>query len=122
MVTVLGNKVNAPLRHCQSPVICFIMSDGTAGFCLAEFNTAVRARCSIVALIGNDYRWNVEVQIQIDNYGADRVYGCDLDATANYAADDLDAVLTLALNKLGVSCLNILIDSYAAPKFIPMKL
>ena len=69
MVTALGSKVNAPLRHCQSPVICFIMSDGTAGFYLAEFNTAIRAACSIVALIGNDYRWNVEVQTQIDNYG-----------------------------------------------------
>ena len=85
MVTALGNKVNAPLRHCQSPVICFIVGRGTVGFYLAEFNTAVRAGCSIVALIGNDYRWNAEVQIQIDNYGADRVYGCDLDATANYA-------------------------------------
>ena len=28
----------------------------------------------------------------------------------------------VALKKPGVSCLNILIDSYAAPKFIPMKL
>jgi acetolactate synthase-1/2/3 large subunit len=117
--------------------IFLTMGDGTAGFYLAEFNTAVRAGCSIVALIGNDYRWNAEVQIQIDNYGADRVYGCDLDATANYAdaaaglgadattidaADDLDAALALALKKPGVSCLNILIDSYTAPKFIPMKL
>ena len=117
--------------------IFLTMGDGTAGFYLAEFNTAVRAGCSIVALIGNDYRWNAEVQIQIDNYGADRVYGCDLDATANYAdaaaglgadagtidaADDLDAALAAALKNPGVSCLNILIDSYAAPKFIPMKL
>ena len=117
--------------------IFLTMGDGTAGFYLAEFNTAVRAGCSIVALIGNDYRWNAEVQIQIDNYGADRVYGCDLDATANYAdaaaglgadaatidaAGDLDAALAVALKKPGVSCLNILIDSYAAPKFIPMKL
>ena len=38
------------------------------------------------------------------------------------AADDLDAALAAALKKPGVSCLNILIDSYAAPKFIPMKL
>lgn len=117
--------------------IFLTMGDGTAGFYLAEFNTAVRAGCSIVALIGNDYSWNAEVQIQIDNYGADRVYGCDLDATANYAdaaaglgvdattidvADDLDAALAVVLKKPGVSCLNILIDSYAAPKFIPMKL
>ena len=113
------------------------MGDGTAGFHLAEFNTAVRNRCSIVALIGNDYRWNAEVQIQIDSFGADRVYGCDLDATANYAdaaaglgvyagtiqaEHDLDAALTKALAQDRPACLNILIDSYAAPKFVPLKL
>ena len=77
------------------------------------------------------------MQIQIDSFGSDRVYGCELDATANYAdvaaglgadaatidaAGDLDAALAVALKKPGVNCLNILIDSYAAPKFIPMKL
>ena len=113
------------------------MGDGTAGFYLAEFNTAVRNDCSIVALIGNDYRWNAEVQLQIDSFGADRVYGCELDATANYADaaaglgvyavtvgadDDLDAVLATAMTQDGPTCLNILIDSYAAPKFVPLKL
>ena len=122
---------------CPEATIFLTIGDGTAGFYLAEFNTAVRAGCSIITLIGNDYRWNAEEQIQIDTYGADRVYGCDLDATANYADataglgayaatitadDDLDAALALALTKEGPSCLNILIDSYPAPKFIPMKL
>jgi len=122
---------------CPDATIFLTMGDGTAGFYLAEFNTAVRNGCSIVALIGNDYRWNAEVQIQIDNYGADRVYGCDLDATANYAnaaaglgvyaatiqaEDDLDAALTKALAQDRPACLNILIDSYAAPKFVPLKL
>jgi len=117
--------------------IFLTMGDGTAGFYLAEFNTAVRAACSIVALIGNDYRWNAEVQIQIESFGADRVYGCELDATANYADaaaglgvdaatigpdDDLDAALKQAALRPGPSCLNILIESHAAPKFIPLKL
>ena len=122
---------------CPDATIFLTMGDGTAGFYLAEFNTAVRNGCSIVTLIGNDYRWNAEVQIQIDSFGADRVYGCDLDATANYADaaaglgvhaatvgadDDLDAALTKALAQDGPACLNILIDSYAAPKFVPLKL
>jgi acetolactate synthase-1/2/3 large subunit len=90
-----------------------------------------------VALIGNDYCWSAEVQIQIDTYGADRVYGCDLDSTVNYAdaaaglgahvatvepGDDLDLVLKTAMAQDGPACLNILIDSYAAPKFVPLKL
>ena len=76
-------------------------------------------------------------QIQIDSFGADRVYGCDLDATANYADataglgvhaatvgadDDLDAALATAIKQDGPACLNILIDSYAAPKFVPLKI
>jgi len=122
---------------CPDATIFLTMGDGTAGFYLAEFNTAVRNGCSIVALIGNDYRWNAEVQIQIDTYGADRVYGCELDSTANYAdaaaglgvhaatvepGDDLDLALKMAMVQDGPACLNILIDSYAAPKFVPLKL
>ena len=122
---------------CPDATIFLTMGDGTAGFYLAEFNTAVRNGCSIVTLIGNDYRWNAEVQIQIDSFGADRVYGCDLDATANYAdaaaglgvyattidvEHDLDVALATAMAQKGPTCLNILIDSYAAPKFVPLKL
>ena len=122
---------------CPDATIFLTMGDGTAGFYLAEFNTAVRNGCSIVALIGNDYCWNAEVQIQIDSFGSDRVYGCELDATANYAEavaglgvyaatiradDDLDAALTTAIEQDGPACLNILIDSYAAPKFVPLKI
>ena len=122
---------------CPDATIFLTMGDGTAGFYLAEFNTAVRNGCSIVTLIGNDYRWNAEVQIQIDSFGADRVYGCDLDATANYAdaaaglgvyattigvEHDLDVALETAMAQKGPTCLNILIDSYAAPKFVPLKL
>ena len=122
---------------CPDATIFLTMGDGTAGFYLAEFNTAVRAGCSIVALIGNDFKWNAEVQIQIDCFGSDRVYACELDESANYAAtteglgvnsttinpgDNLDSALEQTLTHDGISCLNILIDSYPAPKFIPMKL
>ena len=54
------------------------MGDGTAGFHLAEFETAARYGVSIVAIIGNDARWNAEYQIQLRDYGADRLIGCDL--------------------------------------------
>jgi len=117
--------------------IFLVMGDGTAGFYLGEMHTAVRTGANITAIIGNDYRWNAEVQIQIDTYGPDRVYGCELDEKADYAAaasglgafgktvgpdDDLDAALTSASAYHGPALLNVLIDGQAAPKFVPMKL
>jgi acetolactate synthase-1/2/3 large subunit len=122
---------------CPEATVFLVMGDGTAGFYFAELNNAVRAGCNIVALIGNDLRWNAEVQIQIDTYGLDRVYGCDLDASADYAAaasglglfgrtvcadDDLDKALADACAHDGPALLNVLIDGVAAPKFMPMKL
>ena len=123
---------------CPDAPVFLVMGDGTTGFYLAEINTAVRAGCNnIVTIIGNDYRWNAEVQIQIDTYGADRVYGCDLDETANYADaaiglgahgqtigpdDDIEQAITAACSHDGPAVLNVLIDGVAAPKFMPMKL
>ena len=122
---------------CPDATIFLVMGDGTAGFYFAEINTAVRAKCNIVGIIGNDFRWNAEVQIQIDNYGPDRVYGCDLDASANYATaaqglgaygatvaeeDDFNVALNAAIAHPGPAILNVLIDSQASPKFMPMKL
>jgi len=117
--------------------IFLVMGDGTAGFYLGEMHTAVRTGANITAIIGNDYRWNAEVQIQIDTFGPDRVYGCELDEKADYAAaasglgafgktvgpdDDLDAALASASAYHGPALLNVLIDGQAAPKFVPMKL
>ncbi|MDC0966297.1 thiamine pyrophosphate-binding protein [Alphaproteobacteria bacterium] len=122
---------------CPDAEIFLVMGDGTAGFYLGEIHTAVRTNANITAIIGNDYRWNAEVQIQIDTYGPDRVYGCDLDEKADYAAaaiglgaqgqnvgpdDDLDAALRSASATQGPTVLNVLIDGQAAPKFIPIKL
>ena len=61
----------------HAPVVA-IMGDGTIGFHIAEYDTAVRYRLPFVAVIGNDARWNAEYQIQLRDYGADRLLGCDL--------------------------------------------
>lgn len=65
------------LANPTSPVFV-LMGDGTAGFHLAEFETAARCQTPIVVIIGNDARWNAEYQIQLRDYGAGRVVGCDL--------------------------------------------
>lgn len=61
----------------RAPVIA-VMGDGTFGFHMAEFDTAVRHRLPFVAILGNDACWNAESQIQRRDYGADRMHGCDL--------------------------------------------
>ena len=52
--------------------------DGSVGFHLAEYDTAVRCGAPFVAVVGNDARWNAEHQIQIRAYGAERAVGCEL--------------------------------------------
>ena len=61
----------------KSPVIA-VLGDGTFGFHMPEFETAVRHGTPFVAVLGNDACWNAESQIQRRDYGADRMHGCEL--------------------------------------------
>ena len=61
----------------QAPVIA-VMGDGTFGFHMAEFDTAVRCNLPFVAVVGNDATWNAEHQIQLREYGPNRTHGCEL--------------------------------------------
>jgi acetolactate synthase-1/2/3 large subunit len=69
--------VAAKLAQPEAPVIA-AMGDGTFGFHCAEIDTAVRYGAPFVALVGNDARWNAEYQIQLRDYGPDRLVGCEL--------------------------------------------
>ncbi len=69
----LGAKAMYPDRH----VFVFV-GDGTFGFGALELDTAVRYGLSITVIIGNDARWNAEVQLQANTYGADRTVACEL--------------------------------------------
>jgi acetolactate synthase-1/2/3 large subunit len=61
----------------EAPVVA-VMGDGTVGFHIAEFDTAVRHGLHFVVVVGNDARWNAEYQIQLRDYGAERLVGCEL--------------------------------------------
>lgn len=61
----------------HAPVVA-VMGDGTVGFHIAEYDTAVRYALPFVSVIGNDARWNAEYQIQLRDYGASRLVGCEL--------------------------------------------
>jgi acetolactate synthase-1/2/3 large subunit len=106
-----------------------VLGDGTIGFHLAEFETAVRRRLPFVAVLGNDARWNAESQIQRREYGAQRVHSCEL-LPARYdqvvaalgghgelvaSADRLPAALERALASNKPACVNVMLESVAAP-------
>ena len=109
-----------------------MMGDGSAGFHFTELDTAVREEAAFVTVIGNDFRWNAEHQIQLREYGPNRLIGCDLAPSARYdlaAAGlgchgehvtdpaGLDAALARALASGRPACVNAEIDGVAAPAF-----
>jgi acetolactate synthase-1/2/3 large subunit len=106
-----------------------LLGDGTFGFHLAEFDTAVRERVPFIAVVGNDACWNAEYQIQVNTYGAPRARGCTLLPTrydrvvealgghGEYVtrADDLPAALERAKASGLPACINVALDGKPAP-------
>ncbi len=106
-----------------------VLGDGTFGFHMAEFETAIRRNLPFVAIVGTDARWNAEHNIQIRDYGAQRAYGCELLETRYdliVAAlgghgelverrEDLAPAIERALASGRPACVNVMIESHAAP-------
>ena len=106
-----------------------VMGDGTVGFHLGEFETAARIGAPFVAVIGNDQRWNAEHQIQLRDYGPQRLIGCELSAArydisavglgchGEYVENlaDLDAALDRAVASGKPACVNVQIEGQPAP-------
>ena len=128
----LCHALAAKLARPNATVIA-MMGDGTTGFHFTELDTAVREEAPFVTVIGNDFRWNAEHQIQLRDYGPNRLIGCELAPSARYdlaAAGfgchgehvtdpaDLDAALASALASGRPACVNVEIDGVAAPMFL----
>jgi acetolactate synthase-1/2/3 large subunit len=122
--------IAARLRHPDRPVIA-ALGDGTFGFHAFELDTAARYRLPVVAVIGNDARWNAEHQLQIQHYGAERTVGCEL-APSRYEqiavalgghgerverADDLEPALDRAVRSGLPAVVNVMIDGLPAPTY-----
>ena len=127
----LCHALAAKLARPEATVIA-MMGDGTAGFHFTELDTAVREGAEFVTVIGNDFRWNAEHQIQLRDYGPDRLVGCELAPSARYdlaAAGfgchgehvtepaGIGAALARALASGLPACVNAEIDGVAAPAF-----
>jgi acetolactate synthase-1/2/3 large subunit len=120
--------IAAQLAYPDHPVVA-VMGDGTFGFHMAEFDTAVRYSLPVIVVVGNDARWNAEYQIQLRQYGAERAKNCDLlpsrydrvaEALGGFgalvtAAADLPDALDRAYLSRKPSCINVMIESVAAP-------
>ena len=120
----LGARVAVP----DAPIIA-VMGDGTFGFHCAEMDTAVRYDLPFVAVVGNDARWNAEYQIQLRDYGRDRLIGCELlparydQVTAAFgghgeyvtAAAALMPAVLRAIAAAKPACINVMIEGVAAP-------
>jgi acetolactate synthase I/II/III large subunit len=124
----LSFALAARLIEASAPVFA-VLGDGTIGFHLAEFETAVRHGLPFVAILGNDARWNAESEIQRRDYGANRMHGCEL-LPARYdqavvalgghgefveRAADLALAIERALASNKPACVNVMIESAAAP-------
>lgn len=111
----------------EAPIFA-VLGDGTVGFHLSEFETAVRHDLPFVAIVGNDACWNAESQIQLRTYGAERRHGCDL-TPARYdlavalgghgefveRAVDLAGAIERSIASGKAACVNVMIESMGAP-------
>jgi acetolactate synthase-1/2/3 large subunit len=124
----LSFALSARLIEPRAPIFA-VLGDGTIGFHIAEFETAVRRGLPFVAILGNDARWNAESQIQLRDYGANRMHGCELlpsrydhvvaafGGHGEYVerAEDLAPAIERALASGKPALVNIMIESIAAP-------
>jgi len=124
----LSSALAARLVDGKAPVFA-VLGDGTIGFHISEFETAVRRSLPFVAILGNDARWNAESEIQRRDYGANRMHGCELlpvrydqvvtalGGHGEYVerAADLPAAIERALASGKPACVNVMIESTAAP-------
>src|SRR2546430_776256 len=131
MISGVGGSIGGSLSFAlsarraerQAPVFC-VLGDGPVGFHIAEFETAVRRKLPFVAILGNDALWNAESQIQLREYGRERMHSCEL-TPARYdllvaalgahgehveAAIDLPGAIERALRSGKPACINIMTE------------
>jgi acetolactate synthase-1/2/3 large subunit len=106
-----------------------VLGDGTFGFHMAEFETAVRCKLPFVAIVGTDARWNAEYNLQVRDYGPNRTFGCELAATRYdlvvtalgghgelvERVEDLPGAIERSLASGKPACINVMIESIPAP-------
>jgi acetolactate synthase I/II/III large subunit len=112
----------------RAPIFA-VLGDGTFGFHMSEFETAVRLNLPYVAIVGTDCRWNAEYNLQVRDYGPNRTHGCELDPTRYdlvvtalgghgelvQNAADLPGAVERAMASGKPACVNVMIESIPSP-------
>ncbi len=123
----LPSALAAKVAYPNSRVF-MLSGDGAFGFNAMEFDTAVRHKLNIVALIGNDSAWGIDRQIQLGLYG--RPVATDLLQTrydqvvrglGGYGefvdqAQDLAPALERALSSGKPALLNVAVERAISPR------
>lgn len=78
--SALPNALALQLANPGKPV-ALITGDGSLGFYIAEFDTAVRHKLPIVVIVGNDSGWGLERELQTGTTGQPGTVACELRAT-----------------------------------------
>jgi thiamine pyrophosphate-dependent acetolactate synthase large subunit-like protein len=126
----LPMALGAKLAHPDRAVIA-TLGDGTFGYHALEFDTALRYGLPIVAVVGNDARWNADYRLQLQHYGRDRTVGCELlpsrydrivEAIGGHGEhverpEDLTPAIARAIGSGRPACVNVTIEGVAAPTF-----
>ena len=121
--------LGARLAYPDSVIVTHV-GDGTFGFHAMEFDTAVRYGLPFVAVVGNDAAWNAERQIQLRDFGEDRVSGTDLlharydrvaESLGGYgehvtSAGELRPAIERAVASGRPACVNVALARVPAPK------
>ena len=124
-------SIGASFANPGLPIVSF-MGDGTAGFQIAEWETARRYSLPIIYVIGNDRRWGAEVEIQIRDYGDERAKFCYLDETTRYdlvakglgcegyfveTEIELKSAIKKALLSKKTTVIDVVMEGFPAPSF-----
>jgi acetolactate synthase-1/2/3 large subunit len=136
MINGVGGSIGSSLpMACASRVVepeapvFVVLGDGTFGFHMAEFETAVRCNLPFVAIVGTDARWNAEYNLQVRDYGPNRTFGCELLPTRYdlvvaalgghgelvQHADEMPGAIERCLASGKPACINVMIESIPAP-------
>jgi acetolactate synthase-1/2/3 large subunit len=125
----IPSAIAARVHDRQAPIFA-VVGDGTFGFHMAEFDTAVRHNLPFVCILGTDGAWNAERNIQVRDYGAGRVFGCDLLPQQRYdqvvaalgghgelvtTREELAPAVERALASGKPACVNVMIEAIPAP-------
>lgn len=119
-----GIAVGAQAALDPNERVILVTGDGSMGYSLAEFDTAVRANLPVIVVVMNNRSWGATLHFQQIVAGANRITGTRLEngryeeaakafgAGSYYAdnAESLRAALKSALARNEPACINVLVD------------